>query len=339
MEANKKDLQASLDMALRYTPNRFSVTGEVHTLPVYEIPNQKIILDNLDNWHYKEKVDNPNKKYAHIGVAGFFNLQAICKGRHDVAILVDCNNEQTYFWEDIIKLLKKHSTADKFLEDITKRIDRNDEYTNSTKMAISLRPMLDDFGDKSGVLLKDVIPKWLKNSGILEDDNYRHLHKMAVDGRILTTELDVHDEKRISAIRNWLDENNIKVRSVYASNILDLESVRIKGEENFLPDVKVLKDNNGSAFSISYVDNISRKPLDKQHPFINGVKYFEEIGMKRGGFYADGNGELQLHLLLNDDSSELFHCSDYDYSPLITIKGEHSAKLLSERARNSVITK
>ncbi|MEZ5691577.1 MAG: hypothetical protein R3D71_07930 [Rickettsiales bacterium] len=331
-------LQKSLDETMDGVSIGFSVSDKVHTIPVRELGQRKIILENLLNWRNARTVEplkHKDKKYAHVGFAGLFNLQAAVAGRHDIIVLVDCNKKQIDFWKDAIKLFKDNDNEKKFLEEIDSKISpfSDNNYTSGLGK-IELRHQ---HVDENGVLIRDSMKNslinWLKNSELLERDNYKYLHKLAKDGNIVTAELDIHNEDRIKALRSWLDKQNVEVRSVYASNILDLE--KDNPPKYYLPDVKIKYGDDSSRISIYYTDKSGNK-LGGSHPFRNGIKALRENGMSkyRGGFYKEGDGTSNIDLLCNSEESEIFRCSTDDLMPLITIKGKYTASLADNKSNN-----
>ncbi len=337
---NKQEitLQESLDKSLEGTSSTFSISDQIHCLPFREQHHRIIILDNLEKWHQERLQNSSNlqKQYAHIGFAGLFNLQAACAGRHDVVILADCNKNQILFWEDVIKLLKENSNGEDFLKKLNDKIESkkmdngsfNSVYhTDSKTVEIkSIEPNKDKDLYKP---YNENLCEWLKHNNIIEPENYKYLHNLAKNGKILTVELDIHDEKRMNIIKSWLDKKKIEARSIYASNILDLEKIIVP--DACVPLAKKI-DHDSDKISFSYVDRFTKTPLEDGHLFCNGLN--ADTARRYSGFYTrcnSGDGVGKIDILCNSEDSEVFRCSaDPDY-PLLTIKGKNAEQILFER--------
>jgi len=212
-------MQQSLDEHLNKVKAGFSVRNmPVVTYPIYEDEAREDILEKTELWANNK---NPNKKYSHIGLGGCFNFDVLLKGKHDLLVLADCNEDQIKFHQDFIGLLKKFDSRRDCYLDISRKMDKTGGYFDNTRkytLDTNEEVNLIIFKDDSG--LNRSIFQWLNK---LTDDDYNYLHNIACEGKILAVVLDAYHAGQNNALCEWFNGNNFAVRSVYASNIKDYE--------------------------------------------------------------------------------------------------------------------
>lgn len=201
----KHDFQQFIDDALAGTP---SVTQtpeyEIHHAPIQEHFDRGQMLRRLDTRPAGER-DKPNS--LHIGVAGFHNFEVVGRTRPENILLLDVNPAQERFWRTVVRLLQKHETPEAFSEAFHDlRIEGSihcfdDAHVTETETT-------DIEGYMHGA-------SWLN-----DPEQYRYLHRMACEGKIAATTIDLlKDFKRAEVLGDALKEKGLKADTCYWANI------------------------------------------------------------------------------------------------------------------------
>lgn len=295
MNSEAASLQKTLDDALSGIASDLNVKGEVWLIPS-GFSGQNEIVNNLTGWKSFRTVRRDQNVYAHIGVGGLFNFEAVCAGRHDILVLLDCNIAQIFFWRDFIEMLKKTNN----IEELANEMDKKTAPSVSQSLPFERVDYTCNFGGDFtyNVWLRenlDHISHYFMNSPLKNQENFDYIKKMAIEGKIVVAQMSATDEKRLAVLRKWLDDNNINVRSIYCSNILQYIGFSCEGTS--LQEI------------VKSLEGLTNKA---------GTSYF--YPRERGGFYSEGihrKKQFALDVLANCPESEGFHCHFSSEFPLV----------------------
>lgn len=172
-----------------------------------------------------------NALYA--GAAGFVNLGYIACSKASGALFFDINAYQTLFWNLSIKKMAECERSIDFRNSLD-QIGSDIELAALEKCTPGLRKNFKKeclpFGDSMFKdLLQEDLPKWVHyrskgspDGAWMHDENlYKHIHLLAKNQALGAITLDVTSAEACEEVRRYLDEWNMGIRLLYASNILN----------------------------------------------------------------------------------------------------------------------
>ena len=194
--------------------------------PSYEENDRAWILKHQRDKYRDRKP--ANHVTAHIGVAGFFNLEMMAISKPNVGILLDINPTQEQVWNRIFEKLAKYKDPSDFLKDfIAHDLDELTEKSgiDGRKQRKLLKGVSDDVSQIDPKTLEQLGLSWLQ-----DEEGYKYLHGMAKKGRLIAAKADViHDEHMMTQLADFLKGEHIHVGDVYLSNIYDYMAVKTGG--------------------------------------------------------------------------------------------------------------
>lgn len=207
------DFQQLIDQAVAPFPIR-GVEDEIHATPV---PDEGIVeYQEPEMLAYAKKnraLKQVRVNNVHVGVAGFFNLAYAAQARVGHLLLVDVNKNQPYFWKEIVSILAKEETPQAFRAAFESRIIEGKFHFTDTapdKAPIAVKADHWDLEE----YMEHAQSQWL------EPKAYRHLHKLAKNGKIATAVVDVYrDGPKLKAMNEAIGGAGMRVASCYWSNV------------------------------------------------------------------------------------------------------------------------
>ena len=202
--------------------------------------------------------ENTGRGDVHVGVAGLFNLDVIAARRSFYGVMVDRDNKISRFFEELGRIIQGASTREDF---ITKFL----EFIESPKGSgyISSKELRKDLLNPNG---------WLAN-----EESFAYIKKMFQEKRLFFYRVDLRNNDVFGKISEWLDENGLRVDTLYISNIRDWFFKNSKG--------KILQGYNDALNrSLSLIADSRTQIIESgegliQHvvtiqndPYFNGVK-------------------------------------------------------------------
>ena len=194
-------LQAIVDKAGAAWPTAEApLQAPIHTLPDREARHRGKILKHLDTYPVEA-----GGRTLHMGVAGYFNFDVICKTRPGYVLLMDANANQQRFWEELFTLIAKNPTAEGFAKELGERLVDH-------KFVCADGTLLDErFSHED--------PMYALQS-LKDEGNYAYLHRLAKDGHAAFATVNLVTEAgKCNTIGQALREAGFNTTTAYWSNI------------------------------------------------------------------------------------------------------------------------
>ncbi len=201
----KQDFQQFIDQALAHSPSVTKLDEyDIHHTPILEHFDRGQMLRRLDARPAAER-GKPNS--LHIGVAGFHNFEVAGRTRPENILLLDVNPAQERFWKTVVRLLQTNEEPQAFREAFEAlRIEGSIRCWDDSRVTET---------QPSDIAYYLAETSWLK-----DPEQYQYLHRMACDGKIAATTIDLlNDFERAEALGDALKEKGLKTDTCYWANI------------------------------------------------------------------------------------------------------------------------
>ncbi|MCM8787572.1 MAG: response regulator, partial [Candidatus Omnitrophica bacterium] len=199
-----------------------------------------------------------NKLLTHLGFAGWINLDILAIRRIDFGIFVDINPYLIEVWkivEEIIRhpAIKRREFVETFIQALNRR--RLDLLGNDLT---SITPNLTIYRIRS---LLNRPESWLGS-----DEKFKYIQEMFMRDRIAYFRLNALDKKRIRLLANILRKYDLRLDTIYISNIFDFLRKTKKPEDleeiqrKFAKNLSLLGDNRTLLLESKIKNDIPQPP-------------------------------------------------------------------------------
>jgi hypothetical protein len=204
-EVPKYNLKDSISQSL-LNFNNSKVKGEVNGIYITtNETNLKKVAQKLTAQFRPKELQT-----IHIGCATWHNLDIMCLRQSSYGLIVDFNPKNSEFIKKTVDLIKVSESREIFKQKMI-------EYLNSLK---GEEKNLFFHRDQKG-LPTERIEKELTREGswLQNEENYFFIKSLVTDDRLVAITEDITNCQTFLSIREYLNENNVSVDTVYLSNI------------------------------------------------------------------------------------------------------------------------
>lgn len=145
-----------------------------------------------------------SKNRLHIGFSVWFNFDTICASRPSYAIILDNSPEVSGYIYPLLHSLIKVATSKEEFSALFKQEILNNEYLST--FYGYLEPLLEQ-------------AQKTPHGFLFNKENFEYLKKMAQEGRLFFGQVDLLNEKDIKLLKQWIDDNELELATLYISNI------------------------------------------------------------------------------------------------------------------------
>ncbi|MBA3722550.1 MAG: hypothetical protein H0W88_09140 [Parachlamydiaceae bacterium] len=186
--------------------NNPNVTGQINGI---------YITSNETNLSTTQKLllEHPrsiNDKSIHIGCAAWHNFDIMCTRKSNYGLIIDFNPENAKFINKTIAIINSCETRDDFKQTMINYLNSLEENERA----------LFFHSDQKGIPTESIESELLRDGSWLQsDDNYSYIKEIVSQGHLIAITENITNHTQFGKIRNFLDENDIVIDTLYLSNI------------------------------------------------------------------------------------------------------------------------
>ncbi|MBN4066780.1 hypothetical protein JYU14_01705, partial [Simkania negevensis] len=182
-------------------------SSEIHKClgKVFVMSNELHLTESRDRLE-REVVEGKN---CHIGCAGWYNFDIICSRKSTYGMIFDYDSQNKVFIDLTLEVLMLSSDREAFVETMNELIqskEKNIRYDDNFDGYSSLEARIRGELNREG--------SWLSTN-----ENFMHMKSLAENGKVIAETVNLARSNVLQVLSDFLREKELRVDSVYLSNI------------------------------------------------------------------------------------------------------------------------